>query len=311
VSECPVVISESHEVYLRDDGSTYTRKEIFVKLDVTFRDRMLKILKGPPLSVFLCISLHCDESMTAFPSVTTIENETGYSRPAVLAALDFLIQAGLVERQYRQKQSGEADSNLYTIRGFFTMGSKPDLPGVANVVSYPQLTTLATVANDVSSKKKPSKKIPSEEDDGAHHNDDDRSSSSAPTSPGKSAHKRDRQPPEDSSGLRDTAPPVDLMPQSDEERALFRLAAINTPHGPEASQARFQNAQQASDFRAAVVVLNGETVRVLEAFYRGGGGGIGKAVSYVCGAARRRQAQPQPASEYQPPMFFAPTSWEE
>lgn len=152
-------------MYLRDDGSTYTRKEIFVKLDVTFRDRMLKVLKGPPLSVFLCISLHCDESMTAFPSVTTIENETGYSRPAVLAALDFLIQqAGLVERQYRQKASGEADSNLYTIRGFFTMGSKPDLPGVANVVSYPQLTSLATVANDVSSKKKPSKKIPSEED---------------------------------------------------------------------------------------------------------------------------------------------------
>jgi len=101
------------------------------------------------------------------------------------------------------------------------------------------------------------------------------------------------------------------MPQTDEERALFRLAAINTPPGRKPPKARFQNAQQAGDFRAAVVVLNGETVRVLEAFYRGGGGGIGKAVSYVCGAARRRQAQPQPASEYQPPMFFAPTSWEE
>lgn len=165
--QAPVVIAESHEVYLRDDGSTYTRKEIFVKLDITFRDRMLKILKGPPLSVFLCISLHCDESMTAFPSITTIENETGYSRPAVLAALDFLIQAGLVERRHRQKESGEADSNLYAIRGFCTMGSKPDLLGVANDVSYPQLTSLATVANDVNPKKIPYKKNPIEEESAA------------------------------------------------------------------------------------------------------------------------------------------------
>ena len=306
--KAPVVISESHEVYLRDDGSTYTRKEIFVKLDVTFRDKMLKILKGPPLSVFLCISLHCDESMTAFPSVTTIENETGYSRPAVLAALDFLIQAGLVERQYRQKQSGEADSNLYTIRGFFTMGSKPDLPGVANDVSYPQLTTLATVANDVSSKKKPIKKRPSEEDIGAQQLAAGSPSESAPTSPGQ----REKKTPADkgSSGLRDTAPPVDLVPQSDEERALFRLAAINTAPGRTPPKARFQNAQQAGDFRAAVVVLNGETTRVLEAFYRGGGSGIGKAVAYVCGAARRRQAEKAAPAAGEPQYIFAPTTWE-
>lgn len=303
MDKAPVVISESHEVYLRDDGSTYTRKEIFVKLDVTFRDRMLKVLKGPPLSVFLCISLHCDESMTAFPSVTTIENETGYSRPAVLAALDFLIQAGLVERQYRQKQSGEADSNLYTIRGFFTMGSKPDLPGVANVVSYPQLTTLATVANVVSSKKKPIKK---NEDVGARQQIVGSPSESAPTSPGQRETKTP--PAEGSSGLRDTTPAVDLAPQTDEERALFRLAAINTPAGHRAPRARFQNAQQATDFRAAVTTLNGETVRVLEAFYRGGGGGIGKAVAYVCGAARKRRAAPAPAAE--PQYIFAPTTWE-
>ena len=99
------------------------------------------------------------------------------------------------------------------------------------------------------------------------------------------------------------------MPQSDEERALFRLAAINKPPGRKPPKARFQNAQQAGDFRAAAVVLNGETVRVLEAFYRGGGGGIGKAVAYVCGAARKRRAEPGPAAE--PQYIFAPTTWEE
>jgi len=99
------------------------------------------------------------------------------------------------------------------------------------------------------------------------------------------------------------------MPQSDEERALFRLAAINTPGRAGSLPTRFQNAQQANDFRSAVAVLNGETVRVLEAFYRGGGGGIGKAVAYVCGAARKRRAEPGPAAE--PQYIFAPTTWEE
>ena len=150
-----------------------------------------------------------------------------------------------------------------------------------------------------------------DEDVGAQSLDAGSPSESAPTSPGKSAHKRDRQPPEDSSGLRVTAPAVPLLPQSDEERLLFQMAAQNTPPGRRPPRAQFQNAQQASDFRAAAQVLNGETRRVLEAFSRGGGGGLGKAVSYVCGAARKRQATPPPEAEYQPPMFFAPTSWEE
>lgn len=103
---------------------------------------------------------------------------------------------------------------------------------------------------------------------------------------------------------------MDLTPQTDDERALFRLAAINTAAGRRPPRARFQNAQQANDFRSAVAVLNGETVRILEAFYRGGGGGIGKAVSYVCGAARKRKTE---AATAPPPVIYtyAPTSWEE
>ena len=209
MNDAPVSISESREVYLREDGSTFTRKDIFVKLDVTFRDRMLRVLKGPPLSVFLCIALHCDASMTSFPSISAIENETGYSRPAVLEALEFLINSGLVERQHRQHENGDADSNRYTIRGYFTMGGKP----VANDVSYPQLTTLATVANVVSSKKRPSKKNPTEEEVGALALELCLPAQSAPTSPGKSVSH-----PEPTLS-------VELTPQTDDERALFRLAA--------------------------------------------------------------------------------------
>jgi len=299
MSDAPVSISESREVYLREDGSTFTRKDIFVKLDVTFRDRMLRVLKGPPLSVFLCIALHCDASMTAFPSLSTIENETGYSRPAVLEALEFLTTtSGLVERQRRQHENGDADSNLYTIRSYFTMGDKHESPPVANVVSYHQLTTLATVANVVNPKKKPSKKNPTEEEVGALASASSLPAQSAPTSPGQPVSHPE------------PTPAVDLTPQTDDERALFRLAAINTAAGRRPPRARFQNAQQANDFRSAVAVLNGETVRILEAFYRGGGGGIGKAVSYVCGAARKRKTE---AATAPPPVIYtyAPTSWEE
>jgi len=296
MSDAPVSISESREVYLREDGSTFTRKDIFVKLDVTFRDRMLRVLKGPPLSVFLCIALHCDASMTAFPSLSTIENETGYSRPAVLEALEFLTTtSGLVERQRRQHENGDADSNLYTIRSYFTMGDKHESPPVANVVSYHQLTTLATVANVVNPKKKPSKKNPTEEEVGALASASSLPAQSAPTSPGQPVSHPE------------PTPAVDLTPQTDEEREFFRRAAMNATGRP--PRARFQNAQQANDFRSAVAVLNGETVRILEAFYRGGGGGIGKAVAYVCGAARKRQAAVPPAPE--PQYIFAPTTWEE
>ena len=101
---------------------------------------------------------------------------------------------------------------------------------------------------------------------------------------------------------------VSLVPESDDERLLFKMLAINSG-GKRPGAARFKNAQQASDYRAAVQVLNGTTKQVLEAFFRSGGSGLGHAVSYVCGAARKRRAEPGPAAE--PQYIFAPTTWEE
>ena len=86
-AQAPLAISEQRETYVREDGSTFTRSDIFVKLAVTFRDTMLAKLKGPPLSVYLCIALHCgNASMTAWPSLETIAIKTGYSKRAVITA---------------------------------------------------------------------------------------------------------------------------------------------------------------------------------------------------------------------------------
>lgn len=119
----PLAIAEQRETFVREDGSTFTRSDIFVKLAVSFRDTMLARLKGPPLSVYLCIALHCgDASMTAWPSLDTIATETGYSKRAVITATRTLQRMRLIEITHRQHEDGDQDSNLYNIRGYATMG---------------------------------------------------------------------------------------------------------------------------------------------------------------------------------------------
>jgi hypothetical protein len=171
-NDAPIAIHESKETYYRDDGTTYTRSDIYVRLYVTFRDSMLRKLKGPMLSVFLCIALHCDETMSAWPSLSRIQEETGYSHPAVLRAISDLEAMGLIERTARTKKSGDADSNSYRVRGFASMGE------VGNHVTNPQVTTLPTVGNHVTTKNIPSK------NNHIEHIGDSKDESHPPTLPG-------------------------------------------------------------------------------------------------------------------------------
>lgn len=161
MNDTPLSIAETRETFIREDGSSYTRSDIFVKLSVTFRDKMLRKLKGPMLSIFLCISLHCNSEMESWPSISTIEEETGYSRQATIDAIKKLAEMGLIERHTRTNQKGDADSNLYRVRGFFSMGNE----GVVNEVDHGWSTTLTTVVNEVDPKKIPSKKNHSEEEE--------------------------------------------------------------------------------------------------------------------------------------------------
>lgn len=80
-----------------------------------------------------------------------------------------------------------------------------------------------------------------------------------------------------------------LEPSSSEEILLFDLltqAQISKNRRP--PRRRFQNPVQAQTFRDAVKVLNGQTESVLRRFFIGGSGGLGNAVAYVVGAARKR-----------------------
>jgi len=80
-----------------------------------------------------------------------------------------------------------------------------------------------------------------------------------------------------------------LEPSSSEEILLFDLltqSQISKNRRP--PRRRFQNPVQAQTFRDAVKVLNGQTESVLRRFFVGGSGGLGNAVAYVAGAARKR-----------------------
>ena len=115
-------IQETKERFIREDGTSYTRDDIFVKLFVTFREKMLGVLKGPKLSVYLCVALHCGEAMTAWPSINTIAEETQYSEQSVKTALKELVDMGLVEVAARHNNNGAQTSNRYLIRGYISMG---------------------------------------------------------------------------------------------------------------------------------------------------------------------------------------------
>jgi len=81
----------------------------------------------------------------------------------------------------------------------------------------------------------------------------------------------------------------ELLPVSKDERLLFDLLTeAQTAQGRRAPKQRFQNPTQARAFREAVKVLNGQTESVLRRFFIGGSGGLGNAVAYVVGAARKR-----------------------
>lgn len=80
----------------------------------------------------------------------------------------------------------------------------------------------------------------------------------------------------------------ELLPVSKDEQLLFDLLTeAQTAQGRRAPKQRFQNPMQARAFRDAVKVLNGQTEGVLRRFFISGNGGLGNAVAYLAGAARK------------------------
>lgn len=104
------------ESIVSDSGGQETKQEFFIKLYGKFRDGHLGQLKGPPLSVFLCLALHSNEKGYSWPSISLISKETGYQRDAIFKALEYLSQLNFIKRvKRRDKQTQKLKTNLYRV----------------------------------------------------------------------------------------------------------------------------------------------------------------------------------------------------
>lgn len=85
----PVVQFErpSNQVVETESGYEVVKSLGWVKFSADFRLNMLKELKGSRLSVFICVSLHLNESGESFPGIDLIAKETGYDRDTVMIAI--------------------------------------------------------------------------------------------------------------------------------------------------------------------------------------------------------------------------------
>jgi len=100
------------------DGLLYRFDEgPWIRLNTSFRDKWLRTLKGPELSLFLCLALHIDDSNHAFPSMDRISMLTGYSIRHIRRALHAAEKRGWLE--IRRTPGGH---NRYTLHAPVSYG---------------------------------------------------------------------------------------------------------------------------------------------------------------------------------------------
>lgn len=103
----------------------------------------IKHLSGIPCSaqvVYMWLAYHSDYSTgECYPSYSTLEVETGLSKPTLIRAVKTLIKKGLIKRIKRKKKnSKENTSNRYIL---LNLGSKEILPP-SKIILPPSITVL-------------------------------------------------------------------------------------------------------------------------------------------------------------------------
>jgi hypothetical protein len=120
------VVRQTSVGYSNRGDSVYST-ESFVKIEVSFlKSGSLRQLKGAPLSVFVCLALREADSNPG-ASLSTIECETGYSSPTVIAALRFLQDA---DHRFVDEIGTETDgTKRYRVSAYAWFGSRPKSRG--------------------------------------------------------------------------------------------------------------------------------------------------------------------------------------
>lgn len=162
-------IHPEHSVIHEQDGrSVEVRQPVWIKLNVEFRNELLRTLKGSPLSVFICVALHMIDKYQAWPTQITIANETGYSEPAVRVAIRKLEADGLLSVERHSFVPGVGKKpNLYTVEQMaaFGKGSNPYSKETFGQEANPKATDGQTTDGHAGiAKEEPIQQEPTEEE---------------------------------------------------------------------------------------------------------------------------------------------------
>jgi len=127
--ENPVEVHLPSIVMEMRDGYTLEAVERgpWIKLSISFRDA-IKNLKGAKLAVFISVALCINPKGESFPSLDTLAKWTGYSRRAVIDAVQELQVDGFLT-----VMKGKKKSNLYCVNAFASFGKEPASAKIAPV----------------------------------------------------------------------------------------------------------------------------------------------------------------------------------
>jgi hypothetical protein len=107
----------SSQIVETEDGFELIEALGWIKLSAAFRARMLKVLKGAKLSIFICVCLHLNERGESFPSITTICEETGYHKDTVIVEIQEMEHIPGLMRVLRQRGKKNFYRPAFVARG--------------------------------------------------------------------------------------------------------------------------------------------------------------------------------------------------
>ena len=122
VREKPARVESCCDVPTRvANGGSFQWVDFYIKLKLAFRKQGLRVLKGPKLSVFMCLALHVGRDGLAAPGIKAIMRETGFSRVPVCRSLEELETLGLIERMPSEQRMNDR----YRVLGYAWFGDEP------------------------------------------------------------------------------------------------------------------------------------------------------------------------------------------
>jgi|SRR5271156_4700156 len=109
--------------------------------------RCLRDLKGPALSVLMAYSSHANRAGLAYPSIWTLQRETGYGTNAVKRGRALLVGMGLLIPKGQERPQGRFGRKIFQVVCTSGVSSRPkDTPDAAPSTATPSNVSPCTAA---------------------------------------------------------------------------------------------------------------------------------------------------------------------